>query len=288
MTPPAPTPAGAPGRLPVGALIGGTFRLLFVEHLRLLPRAAALPLAISLLLMLLQLRLALALAAGADPGQAVLVLLGLLFTLADLVPYVIFAVAWHRLILLGAGSVAPERWTAWRRRHWRFLGYAIALSLIAMLPFSLPSLLALGGSALPGVIVPASVAAMVVAVWLSLRLGLVLPAQAIEARYGFADSWRQMRGHCLGLLLCLLVIQLVVLLPAGVVLGALGGPGDPEAAAALMTEAGEGADGVLLLQVLPSFALAQVMVYLGTAAGVTALSLAFRSLTGGPPPAPGA
>ncbi len=116
MTDPTP-PREALRKLPVMATAKEAYARVFGNP-RLLARAALMPFCLSLALIALGFTVAL--------GSA----LGYLIGVLGLLPYTFFGIAWHRLTLLGPVAGAPPLLPAWTQRHWRFLGYLLAVMLI--------------------------------------------------------------------------------------------------------------------------------------------------------------
>jgi len=242
--------------LPIGESVRNAYARLG-ELLGQLPRAAAGPYVLSLLLSLP--------AALFPPGPSS----ELAFALLSLLPYTLFAVAWHRLVILGPAIAPPRLVPAWRSRHWRFLGYSLLLVGLAA-PGALAAVL------LAGLLMPAQGVASLLLVVLSVglaylfaRLSLVLPATALDEPYRLRHAWEHSRGQGLRLLaillLALLPLMFVTLL-VGSLLGGLVAPaeaGSPSAAQ------------FILFQLV-----AAVIGYTATAISLTVISQAFRSLAG--------
>jgi hypothetical protein len=301
----ASPPTGPVATLPILATTGAAFRSVLLDNIRHFPRAALAPVLISLLLLLVQVRFGLLPDPEATPGPGEPGLGGLpepsfgrvLISLAGVVPYVVFAVAWHRLILLGPAAGQPSWLPSWRGRHWRFLGYMLAIGVIV---FGAAMVLALGGSLLGGLLFGAlsggeaaapgpgtrlavllvSLVFMVAIGWLLARLSFVLPARAVDERYGLRDSWNQTRGQGLRLLATFLLVQLLVAIPSLLVVGLLGTGGGVVGAINQMPSAHFLEAAVLFVGVLPLLLFGFLASYLSTALGVTVLSIAFRTCSG--------
>jgi len=250
--------------------LAGAYGAVF-RNLGPLARAASLPFLVSYVLVMAPVAL--------DPRATPPWLDGLAVALAFL-PATLFAVAWHRLLLLG-GAVARPSWRpSLRVWHGRYLGFALLLLFAALLVSLLVgaagavalSLLAIDPAAgdtrsiLAGA--GAGLVAVLAAVWLVARLGFTLPAAAVGLRYGLRESWRATRGLGLDLLALMVLVSLPLLLLAG----------------ALAT---------LLINVLPptpgpsailaaGIALRLAISYIWLALVLAALSIAFRS-HGAPP-----
>lgn len=290
MTPP-PGPAA---RLPILETVAATFRSVLVEHIRALPRAAFAPVLLSLILLLIQVRFGLTPTtpdSGAEPG---LPFGHFLIAVAGVVPYVIFAVAWHRLILLGPERGRPSLLPSWGSRHWMFLLYGIALGIVVM---AVVLILAFGGILLgsvffgsggeadvgedtQGFAVLLAVFAMLSVGLLMARLSFVLPARSVDERYGLGDAWRQSRGQGFRILLIFALVQIVIALPSLLVFGLLGIGGSFVGTINEMAEANLIEATILFAGVLPLLLLGFLASYLSTALGVTTLSIAFKTCSG--------
>jgi hypothetical protein len=122
--------------------------------------------------------------------------------------WVLFAIACHRIVLLGPAEAAMGLMPRWTRREfrfaaWAFVTYAIATagSWIATLVFATLILNIARSWVDPefGLIV-AKYAAGMVLTYLFARLAVMLPAAAIEARVGLGMAWRMTRGNGLRML----------------------------------------------------------------------------------------
>jgi hypothetical protein len=125
----------------------------------------------------------------------------------SLIPYVLFAVAWHRVLLMGPKAGRPALLPAWKPRHWAFLGYLVVTTVIFLAAMIVPALLlTLGTAGLQQIMgeTSAAFAALVtivfsilafVAVASWMRLTLVLPARAVDERFGLKHAWRIGRGQ---------------------------------------------------------------------------------------------
>jgi len=89
-----------------------------LTNLPLVARAAMVPFLLSLALVAASFA-----AAESLPLTTLIVVLGF-------VPYTIFGIAWHRVTLLGPTAAAPPLMPAWGQRHWRFLGFLAAVTVI--------------------------------------------------------------------------------------------------------------------------------------------------------------
>lgn len=222
-------------------------------------------------------------------------LLFLIVILLRLVPYTLFGVTWHRLILLGTGVAPPIVFPGWHRRHWRFYGFALAItamttSLIAVV--GLTSFGVAGGEAESGsgpgsaeVTLGALMAiliALLLAIYVMLRLSFVFPAVAVDESYGLGDAWRHTRGQGLRLMLVMFLTLAPVTLVGWMLIAILVAPftGPP------------GAGSVAVSGGVIAYTLGTALGYLSLALSLTVISSAFRICTGWipapPPPATGA
>lgn len=98
-------------------------------------------------------------------------------------------VNWHRYVLLQDGpAVLP------RRQLWPYLGWAIIITLIMIgIGWALALLLALFALAIPGWVAILLLSALVLfaMTFISLRIGLALPAAAVGRRMSVSESWSE-------------------------------------------------------------------------------------------------
>ena len=272
-------------KLPVGATFAETYKLVF-GHLGLLVKAAVFPYLISSLLTVLSLT-----APSSWAVTALVMILGF-------VPYTIFGVSWHRLTLLGPSAGAPSVTPAWDRRHSRFLGYALAVTLIgyslwiAIVLSGVLLTMPLGGSTV--LILAVVFGGSVAFFYMMMRLSFVFPAVAVDEAYRLTHAWTHTRGQGLRLI-GLMILTAVPMVAASWALGGILGLaflGD-----LTMPTATQGAPPEAAMQdfvaghTVPFIVLQLIMVavnYLLTALMVTAISIAFRSCTGWVPPGGGA
>ncbi len=135
--------------------------------------------------------------------QQLAVMIPLLFL--SLLPMSVLGYGWLRHLLLGPAA-APRLWPAEIgpvfRFFFTFLGIAILSSLAALAVSNLGFLIlgvAPGGAASMALILPVTLAALGVSVWLLLRLSLALPARALHEVYRLRDSWNQTKGQGMAL-----------------------------------------------------------------------------------------
>jgi hypothetical protein len=117
------------------------------------------------------------------------------------------AVAVHRVMLLGQGSVSSSNGLlSWTPRETHYLGRSLALLVIALvvsrLPVSVLEHIMERGLPDPWGLLSAFSAPFfaVVSVYVLSRLNLVLPATAIDEQHNFRWAWQRSRGHGLRLL----------------------------------------------------------------------------------------
>ncbi|MCH8809296.1 MAG: hypothetical protein IH993_05605 [Proteobacteria bacterium] len=272
-------------KLPVGATFAEAYSLVF-GRLGLLVKAAAFPYLISTVLAVLSVT---------APSNWVL---AMIVVILGFVPYTIFGVSWHRVTLLGPSAGAPSVTPAWERRHSRFLGYALAVTLIG---YGLVVVIALSGVLLAMPLGESAELILAMAVvfggsivffYMIMRLSFVLPAVAVDETYRLAHAWTHTRGQGFRLI-GLMILTAVPMIAVSWVLGRILGLvflGDPT-----MPAGTEGAPPEAVMQDFAvgntaSFIVFQLIMiavnYLLTALMVSAISIAFRSCTGWVP-APG-
>jgi hypothetical protein len=225
--------------------------------------------------------------------------LGFLSAILGLLPYTFFGVAWHRLTLLGPVAGAPPLLPAWRQRHWRFLGYLLAVMLIGYaaiaMVFSLafavvqPEIEAM--SAGLGLMIFAGTAILA---FIMARLSFVFPAVSVDESYRLRHAWTHTKGQGLRLIGATLLAAAPMVALIWAVSGILGAlliaapaavPGQdglpPEARAQAFVDANLGA--LMLTQ-----AVGAAINYVLMALMVSVISIAFRTCTGWVPAAGGA
>ena len=279
-------PREALRKLPVIETVREAYVRVF-RNPRLLARASLMPFSLSMALIVL--------------GFSVPVTssLGVLFAMLGLLPYTFFGVAWHRLTLLGPVAGAPPRLPAWRQRHWRFLGYLLAVMLIGYaaiaMVFSLafavvqPEIEAM--SAGLGLMIFAGTAILA---FIMARLSFVFPAVSVDESYRLRHAWTHTKGQGLRLIGATLLASAPIVALIWAVSGILGAlliadpatvPGQdglpPEARAQAFVDANLGA--LMLTQ-----AIGAAINYVLMALMVSVISIAFRTCTGWVPTAGGA
>ncbi|MFQ6017228.1 MAG: hypothetical protein ACE5KF_03450 [Kiloniellaceae bacterium] len=286
-------PPAAIRLLPVGETFFEAYGTVF-SQLRSVFKAAAVPFVLSILIVLLSLR-------ARDDW-----FLNVLLTLLSFAPYTIFGVAWHRLTLLGPATGTPPLIPGWRRRHWRFFGYALVVILTVYalsIPFVLVGTL-LTATAGNGTLSPMAGAAIVMAVigfligvlYVVMRLSFVFPAVAVDERYALRDSWRHTRNQGFRLLGAVILTALPMVLIIWAVSAAMGAYLMPDLStlAARETASVETTLQAILEENAVPLILSQLVLaavsYVLMALVVAVISIAFRTCTGwvparGGPPA---
>ena len=228
--------------------------------------------------------------------------LGIAGYLLDLIPYTMFAVAWHRLVLLGPESATTTFVPRWESRNWRFLIYLAILELIVVISPILMAEFSFGGFELAdsesedvgeedyGLLSLAIDLVFYVSVLLSTlliltpliyfwtRFSFVLPATALDQNFGFVRSWRETRLHGLRLTALMLLIST----PFYAVLLALYSALPDECSGNLATSgtAGDFGLGCFAIDSFPVTVIENVLYYIVIVFTVTLLSIAFRTCTG--------
>jgi hypothetical protein len=285
-----PPPAGR--KLIVGQIFGETFAVCWKLKGKL-PRAALWPFLVALVaLALTPIDLLLDTPEPYASLNIMSELVEIPYNLLMAAAYTLFAVAWHRFVLLETHweSSAP---TAWRRRHTVFFGYQLLVYLIVVVVL-LPMLVVIGAMGLyPGrdpstfsaslflLLFIVVVTAVFIFWYVFFRLSFVFPARAVGERYTLRDSWRHTRGNGWRLIAIAFLVNValsivllpLVLLSTGLITSLLFA--NPQSSTASL--------------VIASVVLGAVYViaeFIGLALNVTLISLSFRTATGwvpGPP-----
>jgi len=225
----------------------------------------------------------------------------LLLTLLSFIPYTLFAVAWHRVTLLGPAAAAPRLMPSWSVRHWRFLGYSLAVMLISFLvwiPFGAAFGVILsrgqGMEMSPGQAGLLMILGLAVALgfgYLSMRLSFVFPAVAVDENYRLTHTWAHTRGQGFRLLwtVILAAIPMVaVLWILGAALSAYLAPEVTGVGGSRGAPAGEDMRDFMATNPQAIF-LAQIIIsvvnYVFLAVVISTISIAFRTATGWVPEA---
>ena len=192
------------------------------------------------------------------------------------IPYVFFAVAWHRFVLLGERPTFALNVLRPERRHMKFYLYIILLIMFYSLAtaFIAVSILSIITTTSDGAEVAVFLVILLlfllfvfISIYVNVRLQFVFPALAVDEQYGFGDSWRNTCGQAWRLLL-VLVCCFLPLLFVGIALSA-----------PLL-----GAMSNTVLFFISPFIISAIGL-LATAVCVSAISIAFRTCTGWIPPA---
>ena len=246
--------------LPVGDTVKAAYNSVFGRFPELI-RAALVPIAISFVLFGLQL------AVRESPAVAVLVELLLLL------PYTLFAVAWHRVVLLGPAAMPTPVVPAWQRRHWRFLGYTLIVTAISygfsLLYGPLIAPLFTEGSTFSPWEALLLMFILLFGTYVILRLSFVFPAVAVDESYRFADSWRHTKDQGLRLMAATFLTLLPAMLGILVIL---------QFALSIVSAVSGGADPAALGPVAQVIDLVLRYVIIALSLGV--ISTAFRTCTG--------
>lgn len=196
----------------------------------------------------------------------------LLGNLLSLIPYVFFAVAWHRFLLLGERPATPVGALWPMPRHLRFYLFTLLLfGVVAAAGLSVGLVGALiaalfSGATGPNMLqLPLFLLIFMLTLYVAARLQFTFPAVAVDERYGFLDSWRNTRGQgwrFLFVLSCTFLPPLFFNFFMALILSST---------------------GFTLLSLINSFILAAIGL-LTTAIVISAVSIAFRTCTGWIPP----
>jgi hypothetical protein len=214
----APTPTGY--RVDIGDAIARAYQTL-LDNFQLAFEFAWLPfllvLAVEVVVRVIEINLAAQLAAWMIGGGffgliMALILTSLILVVGFLVFGSIFAVRWHRFVLLGETSAdlsLPPGWAA-------FVFTGVKLGLMALAGYIVLILIALlPPHVLTGLLLLIGVIAMG---FLALRVSLAFPAAAIDQPIEFRTAWDMLEGNYWQLLVCVLAC----LLPFGVVRAIIG------------------------------------------------------------------
>lgn len=261
--------------LPIGATVRESYGKIFGTYLGDLPTACLVPFLMAMLIGAVQIQLGLT---GSVFQQTQAISSAQFWSFltfpVEMIPGVLFAVAWHRLILLGPDRAKPKVWSGWSSRHWLFFGYSLLFLVIGFVG-------GVVGALLITLIFRDFVAAVLVLVlvfflfWFCFRLSLVFPSAAIERHYDLGTSWRDTRRQGLRLLFGCVVVMLPVIALEVVATLLLSNqlPSTAEADFASKSFALS----------LSEAAIANVLAFVTAALGVTYLSISFRTITGWEP-----
>ncbi len=191
-----------------------------------------------------------------------LVVRSIISALVSFVFYTLFAVAWHRRILVGPETGSIGAAFRWGPRQWLFLRHIVLLFVYLMAFIFFMSLLL--ARAFP---IAFTFSALFIAAGLiGSRLVLVLPAAATDTPMKFTESAKLTSGNSWRILVAVILLPLLIIflgsLPVLIILNPL---------AAVIASS-------MTAQFLVSLALESVF-YIGYAVGITALSISYRRLT---------
>jgi predicted neutral ceramidase superfamily lipid hydrolase len=181
--------------------------------------------------------------------------------LAGFALYTVFAVAWHRRTLVGPEATIGAA-LRWGRRQWRFFRRLVFLIVNLMVLMFLLAILLM--AAVP--IAPVLSALLIAIGLIYARVALVLPATATDKPMSVAESAKLTKGNSWRMFLAVVVLPLAVMLIGGLLVLILAAP--------LAGFIGSSMTARFLVSLV-----AQTVNYIGFAAGITALSLAYRQLT---------
>ena len=210
---------------------------------------------------------------GADIAAVGVV--GVILALLSLAFWVMFSVAWHRKYLMPNEATTVAAALRWRMRQTRFLLLAISLALsLWVLVFagsSLPILLGIAVSGSSGTVLLLLLVffgVLIASLFIYARLSLLFPAAAVDHRLNFGQCWELTRGHGWRLLGIILLAAIPVAI-GGVIAGSV-------LNAVIVAAALEGSLSAAFIGTLIN----QSIGFVGLAAGVSVLSIAYRELIG--------
>lgn len=190
---------------------------------------------------------------------------------AAFVAYVMFAVAWFRRYLIGPEGMTVGAAMRWGPRQWRFIAkFFMLVGLVLLLSLLITGPINLLTSVNPTLGIFGRAAIVVGTLLITSRLLLVLPAAAVDQRFGFRDAGNATRGKSW----YMLGIYLFSLLPALFALIIV---------ARLMAGLADSLSGPSLSFLFVVLLVQQAIMFVAIACQVTALAEAFRQLA--PPPA---
>ena len=277
-----PPPASAIRKLRIGATFAEAYSLVF-SRLDLVLKAAAVPYLMTMGLAALSLK------AQSNLNPWLLILI----TILGFLPYTLFGVAWHRLILLGPGVSPPRASPSWTRRHWRFLGYALVvtaigyglvigvtlLSVLFAIPMGQSGMFTSESPKLFLFIAVVAVIGGVGFVYLMVRYSFVFPAVAVDESYGLGHAWTHTRGQgfrLIGLMILASLPMVAVAWILGMILSLFMTEGVNMMTGAMT----EGFVEENFIPLVIFHAITNVPNYLLLAIMVSTISIAFRTCTG--------
>ncbi len=138
---------------------------------------------------------------------------GILLTVViEMLLFAVFAVGWHRVILLGAGSTGRGLGVQLGRRELRYFGRLwlcfVASFAIAFIVAFIEQFIGLAVAASPqALIVGAEVAYLLASAYVFGRLGPSFAALSIDRRLSLRDSWSATKGNGLRILAVYLLVS---------------------------------------------------------------------------------
>ena len=211
----APPPSPPIRKLPVFQVVAEGYRSFF-RYLRYLPQAAFLPTLLTLPLYWFNLSIVKRIMADPTAASA-LPLVVFLINIAILLIIVLFYVSWFRLTLLGPDAGRPPWLPLPRRRHLCFVWKGLLVFLIVLgigiLIFVSVVLLSTLAPSPPEPLaktlsVVASLLPLIIVFFVTLRLGFVFPAVAVDEPYGLRNAWTHTKGQTLRLFAAFLLTAL--------------------------------------------------------------------------------
>ncbi len=212
MSSPSSPPGNSVPALPLIASVRQAYQLVFA-YLWAVPAAVFLPVAIYLTWYLL-LKYTSFGSLFAGVGRQISfaqILLSFLILFMQMFAATLLYVAWHRLVLLGPVVGRPRFLYPIERRHIRFFGYFLLVTLLVGIALGL--LMLVLGRALPvwatALVLPGAY------MTLMLKFYFVFPAISVDEDYGLRNAWRQSFGWeprlLAGFILCILPSLLLAL-----------------------------------------------------------------------------
>ena len=274
-------PSGPVARLPVVQTAVDAYRFT-LQRIGQVVTAAVVPFSLSMLIALINYNL------GEGPFTFVTILV-------DLFAYAIFAVAWHRALLVNEAPSLIPRLGNRQLRFW-LMGLLIALvmtgvTFVLTLQFGLLAIVAgVAGAGAAGAgaadagqwavalfVLPVLLLCLLCA-YLFARFSFVFPAAAVDERFGLGASWRTTAGNAwrlIGAYLLAILPMMVAVLGLMAVTSGLLGVAVPIGGPVQTIEPAMGGGGAVFVIVAFS-----VVNYIFAAVFVSLLSLSFRTCTG--------
>lgn len=256
-------PSGPVARLPVVQTVADAYRFT-LQRIGQVVIAAVVPFSLSMLIALINYNL------GEGPFTFVTILV-------DLFAYAIFAVAWHRALLVNEAPSLIPRLGNRQLRFW-LMGLLIALVMtgVAFVPTLLFGFLAAGAG--QGAVALFVLPVLLLCAYLLARFSFVFPAAAVDERFGLGASWRTTADNAwrlIGAYLLAILPMMVAVLGLMAVTSGLLGVAVPIGGPVEAIEPAMG--GAVAVFVIVAFS---VVNYIFAAVFVSLLSLSFRTCTG--------